>query len=73
MLWFTDYLVDSANGVLPTAKVWLESMKARETVRISNEERVDQIDRAMDKLSQSEFNRTWKLVHDMTRNRRRER
>lgn len=70
MLWFTDYLVDSAKGVLPTAKAWFESMKARETIRIRNEERVDQIARLVDKLSQSEFNRTWKLIHDMTRNKK---
>lgn len=70
MLWFTDYLVDSAKSVLPTAKAWFESMKARETIRIRNEERVDQIARLVDKLSQSEFNRTWKLIHDMTRNKK---
>lgn len=70
LIGFTDQLVDSAKSVLPTAKAWFEAMKTRETVRIRNEERVDQIAREVDKLSQADFNRTWTLLRDMTRSKK---
>ena len=65
---FTQDLVDSVESVLKTARPWFEAVNKRETLRITHEAAVDDIaSNYIDQLSQSQFNRTWKLIHDMTK------